>query len=151
MVLCAPCGGFAVKLTVPVDRAPFWRCWRTFAAAMFTREGLSQLFALAVVLHVVNLIPTVAGVVLTLFVYLSYYFHVIRRTAVGSLALPEPDDFTGFDSFSTVMGYVVAAALMALGGSSSGFSLVDVSDELPDLKRCAVRSRATAEDRMSFP
>ena len=112
-LMCVHCGGFAETIMVTREVRPYWTVWPRFFESMFrTRDGLIQLVAVGVALYVADLAPGALGVLLKTFVFVSYYFQVIRRAAKGGETLPLPADFTGYDNYFVVVGYGIVSMLI---------------------------------------
>jgi hypothetical protein len=110
--VCAHCGNLARVLVLKKNIDPYWKAFPRFVRAMFSGSGIVQLFAVAVVLFACSALPGRSGRGFGTFIFVSYYFQVIRRCAQGLEHLPEPDDFTGIDNYWVMSRFSLASALI---------------------------------------
>jgi hypothetical protein len=110
--LCVHCGNLAQILMVRKDIKPYWTAFPSFVRAMFSTAGVIQMFAVALVMTLASLLPGASGRGIAMFVFVSYYFQVIRRCAQGQEHLPEPDDFTGLENYWIMTRFSFASALI---------------------------------------
>ncbi|MEQ8984014.1 MAG: hypothetical protein RL846_39075, partial [Deltaproteobacteria bacterium] len=114
LVLCVHCGGVARTLTRRRDIPKFYerRGYTAFLNTMFSNSGVLQVAAVGIMMYLVGLLPGNLGLGLSRFVFVSYFFHVIHRTAHGETALPWPADFLGAESFIVVTRYSFGTLLV---------------------------------------
>lgn len=132
MVRCASCGGEARLLLVPGEITPYWRKLHSFVLGMVAPQGLLVLGGIALVLTATAMIPAV-GAFLSGFVFVAYYFMVIRDSARGRVHLPLPRDVVDFfdflaDLFFTAIRLVMASTILWLPAL-----LLLVSSETPEV------------------
>lgn len=105
---CVHCGGVAQPIMKRKTIEPYWVMFPSFLKAIFSLNGLLQIFSVSVVMFLFSLVPLIGGL-LAGGVYAGYFFVVIRHTAFGGEDLPEPADFT--DVFDSILAPLVRLIL----------------------------------------
>lgn len=117
VAICRACGGLATPLTRPRQLVPYWAMLPELVGGIFSPQGLLQLFAVGLALAVSGALPWPVRSFTWIFIFTSYYLHVVNHAAQGGVRLPEPADFSGVESVVQVAlrFWVLTALLWAPG------------------------------------
>ena len=115
LVRCTSCGGVAEPIMVPRRIRPYWLMLDVFLKALFFPYGFLQVTLVALILLLASMIPMVGWIVAGA-IYASYYFLIIRKTAMGHVKLPLPRHFMDLfeDLLFPFLRFCLATALLWL-------------------------------------
>ncbi|MBN2496610.1 MAG: hypothetical protein JXR96_18620, partial [Deltaproteobacteria bacterium] len=113
VVRCKHCGALAIPLMEHREIQPYWKMFPAFLGAIVSLEGLLQILAVAVVMYLVSFIPLLGGL-LSLSLWIAYYFSVIRKAAFGAERLPTISDFENplDDMVAPLLRFVLASLIL---------------------------------------